>query len=274
MAEIGALLRETRMRKRIDISEIEAETKIRARYLRALENEEWDLLPGPTFVKTFLRTYADYLELDSRSLVEDYKHRFEPAVGEPLAPFAAGRGPRRERRRRLRPRVSPLLIGVLVFAALIGILFVVGTIGDDDGGEEPAGAPPPAATSQPTSDDDAAAERRRRRAAQRERRERAERRRRAAARRTLRLQFVASAPVSVCLVDSRGRKVIDGETLDPATQRKTYRSRSFRAWFGNGSVEVRVVGARTLDVPDRPNVAGYRVSRERLRLLTAESPCT
>ena len=46
------------MRNRIDITEVEAATKIRAKYLRALENEEWDLLPGPTFVKTFLRTYA------------------------------------------------------------------------------------------------------------------------------------------------------------------------------------------------------------------------
>ena len=49
------------MRARIDVSEIEAQTKIRAKYLRALENEEWGLLPGPTFVKSFLRTYAQAL---------------------------------------------------------------------------------------------------------------------------------------------------------------------------------------------------------------------
>ena len=77
MPEIGDQLRETRMRQRIDITEVEAATKIRAKYLRALENEEWDLLPGPTFVKTFLRSYADYLGLDSRQLVEEYKQRFE-----------------------------------------------------------------------------------------------------------------------------------------------------------------------------------------------------
>ena len=47
MPEIGDQLRETRMRNRIDITEVEAATKIRAKYLRALENEEWDLLPGP-----------------------------------------------------------------------------------------------------------------------------------------------------------------------------------------------------------------------------------
>src|SRR3978361_923346 len=63
MPDSGAPLREARMRARIDVSEVEAQTKIRAKYLRALENEEWDLLPGPTYVKTFLRTSADALGL-------------------------------------------------------------------------------------------------------------------------------------------------------------------------------------------------------------------
>ena len=88
MPEIGQTLRETRMRNRIDITEVEAGTKIRAKYLRALENEEWDLLPGPTFVKTFLRSYADYLGLDSRMLVEEYKQRYERPSTMELTPFA------------------------------------------------------------------------------------------------------------------------------------------------------------------------------------------
>src|SRR3954452_16328382 len=96
MLDIGAQLRETRMRRRIDISEVEAATKIRAKYLRALENEEWALLPGPTFVKTFLRTYAEYLGLDARSLVDEYRQRYEtPATSEltPLRPPGLGGGP-------------------------------------------------------------------------------------------------------------------------------------------------------------------------------------
>jgi len=104
MPEIGDQLRETRMRNRIDITEVEAATKIRAKYLRALENEEWDLLPGPTFVKTFLRTYADYLGLDARNLVEEYRARYErPAVQE-LAPFGTSLGGRRAQRERKRRR--------------------------------------------------------------------------------------------------------------------------------------------------------------------------
>ena len=87
MPEIGDQLRETRMRNRIDIADVEAATKIRAKYLRALENEEWELLPGPTFVKTFLRTYADYLGLDARNLVEEYRARFERPDGAGADPF-------------------------------------------------------------------------------------------------------------------------------------------------------------------------------------------
>ena len=89
MAEIGQTLRETRLRNRVDITEVEAGTKIRAKYLRALENEEWDLLPGPTFVKTFLRSYADYLGLDSRLLVEEYKQRFERPGPQDMLPFSS-----------------------------------------------------------------------------------------------------------------------------------------------------------------------------------------
>ena len=102
MPEIGDQLRETRMRNRIDITEVEAATKIRAKYLRALENEEWDLLPGPTFVKTFLRTYADYLGLDARNLVEEYRARYE-------RPSAAGADAvrRQPRRRGARARAGP-----------------------------------------------------------------------------------------------------------------------------------------------------------------------
>src|ERR687890_2832975 len=104
MPDIGAMLRETRMRERIDITEVESATKIRAKYLRALENEEWDLLPGPTFVKTFLRTYGDYLGLDSKMLVEEYKQRFERVSASELMPF---QGPLSGRRQRRKPVVPP-----------------------------------------------------------------------------------------------------------------------------------------------------------------------
>src|SRR4051794_37562789 len=98
MTDIGSTLQEARMRARIDISEVESATKIRAKYLRAIENEEWEMLPGPTFVKSFLRTYAEYLGIDGRLLVEEYKLRHEPLPDQnELQPIAPPRAHRRLR---------------------------------------------------------------------------------------------------------------------------------------------------------------------------------
>ena len=145
MPEIGDQLRETRMRNRIDITEVEAATKIRAKYLRALENEEWDLLPGPTFVKTFLRTYADYLGLDARQLTEEYRARYERPSGQELTPFGTNLGSRRSRPRR--PVFAPWMAVIAGVLVLVVALFLLGSWGgDDDPGDEVDATPTPTAT--------------------------------------------------------------------------------------------------------------------------------
>src|ERR671922_588675 len=98
MPSIGETLREARMRQRLDIADVEMRTKIRAKYLRALENEEFGMLPGPTFVKTFIRTYAELLGLDPHVLVEEYRAGYEPHDEHEVQPLAAPAGGGRERR--------------------------------------------------------------------------------------------------------------------------------------------------------------------------------
>jgi cytoskeletal protein RodZ len=100
MADIGAMLREARMREHLDIAEFEARTKIRAKYLRALEDEEWSLLPGYTFTKAFLRTYADMLGLDGRLLVDEFKRQYpDPSEIELATVLPSRRDARRSRER-------------------------------------------------------------------------------------------------------------------------------------------------------------------------------
>src|SRR3954471_2798611 len=151
MPEIGSTLRETRMRRRIDMTEVEAATKIRAKYLRALENEEWDLLPGPTFVKTFLRTYAEFLDLDPRVLVEEYRQRYERPASQDLTPFGPGLGGQR-RRRRQRPRrnFAPLILGVLGILLLVGSLYALSLLGNEDDANTPVATATPQATATAT----------------------------------------------------------------------------------------------------------------------------
>ena len=84
MFEIGNSLREARLRRHIEFADAEHGTKIRGKYLRALEDERFELLPSHTYIKGFLRSYADYLGLDGQLYVDEYNSRF--VVGEEEAP--------------------------------------------------------------------------------------------------------------------------------------------------------------------------------------------
>jgi len=94
MFEIGNTLREARLRRGLDIADCEQATKIRAKYLRALEEEQFDVLPAPTYVKGFLRTYAEYLGLDGRLVLDEYESRFE-GLGEGPGEFDQSQRARR-----------------------------------------------------------------------------------------------------------------------------------------------------------------------------------
>jgi cytoskeleton protein RodZ len=123
--EIGNSLREARLRKDLDFPELEQGTKIRAKYLRALEDENFDQLPASTYVKGFLRTYADYLGLDGQLYVDEYNVRY--ASGEDVLErrIRGGGGGSPSRRPRMRQRrfesrmVWLALVGIAVVTALV-----------------------------------------------------------------------------------------------------------------------------------------------------------
>jgi hypothetical protein len=122
--EIGTSLQEARLRKQIDIPEAEQGTKIRAKYLRALEDEEFELLPAQTYVKGFLRSYAEYLGLDGQLYVDEYNSRY--VIGEDGGgdqPFRARRreAPRARTpaHRRFEKGVVLLTLGAIVAVAAL-----------------------------------------------------------------------------------------------------------------------------------------------------------
>jgi cytoskeleton protein RodZ len=232
MPEIGETLRETRMRRRIDMTEVEAATKIRAKYLRALENEEWDLLPGPTFVKTFLRTYAEYLDLDPRLLVEEYRQRYERPSTQELTPFRPGR-----RRQRPRRHWGPGIVVGIGVVALLAALYGLSLLGQDN---EPNA--PVVATSTPTP--------------KAKKKASSKHHHKHAAPTRVSLRLVATAPVYVCLEDAGGHPVLNGVTLSSGQRTSSFRSRRFRANFGNGSVRMRING-HTYRAADTGNPVGY-----------------
>lgn len=113
MFEIGPTLRETRAQQRIGLVEAEQVTKIRSKYLQAIEDEDFDTLPGPVYTKGFLRTYADFLRLDGQLFVDEYNARYGlRAEAEDRAVLAA-----RHRRRRRAPSMRAILTTSLMLLA-------------------------------------------------------------------------------------------------------------------------------------------------------------
>ena len=105
------------MRARIDISEIEAETKIRAKYIRCMEDEQFDVLPSGTYVRGFLRTYADYLGLDGQLYVDEYSSRFGDLPAERVTR-------RRERPQQRRNESSNAVLIALAGIVAVGVLLL------------------------------------------------------------------------------------------------------------------------------------------------------
>jgi hypothetical protein len=133
--EIGNSLREARYRQQLELSEVEQATKIRARYLKALEEEAFDALPAQTYVKGFLRTYADYLGLDGQLYVDEYNSRYSAGEEEPREPVVARRTARvSSPHRRFERR------GVLFALAGIGILFALFIAAFKFGGHDNTGS--------------------------------------------------------------------------------------------------------------------------------------
>jgi cytoskeleton protein RodZ len=256
MPDIGTTLREARMRARIDISEIEAETKIRAKYLRALENEEWDLLPGPTYVKSFLRTYADALGLDGKLLIEEYKLRHERLSDVELQPIAPPG--QRERRRRPRAAISRgWLVGVVVLALLAG-LWVIGNRNDSDGGGQ-GSTPPPASTPSTSTSTASKASSAKKKAA----------RKKAKAKPKLaRLQIVATGQVYVCLKAAGKRTPVPGIVLTGGARQGPYKSSHFRLQLGTSEARL-IVNGKSRTVPPAANGIGYEITPTKVRRLPA-----
>jgi hypothetical protein len=119
MFDIGSSLREARLRQELDFPELEERTKIRPKYLRALEDERFDILPAPTYVRGFLRSYAQALGLDGQPFVDEYNSRF--TVGEDDAPLRARSvpPPRRDRGPRESRIAAVALVAIAIATALV-----------------------------------------------------------------------------------------------------------------------------------------------------------
>jgi cytoskeleton protein RodZ len=224
---IGETLREARMRQQVDIADVEATTKIRAKYLRALENEEFDLLPGPTFVRSFLKTYAEHLGLDARVLVEEYRASHEALPEEEPPPaLAAGRPP--SRREPPRYERGPPPTGLIVAGGVVALLLLFLVLGLTGGERRDSDAGGEQATERSRGE----SARERRRAAARDRRKAPER---------VTLRVVPAESTYVCVDRGSDQALVYEGSLSTA---RTFRGKRLRLNLGRPSARVTANGRR------------------------------
>ena len=242
---IGQILREARNRRKVDLSTVEAATRIRVRFLRAIENEEWDVLPEGVYTRGFIRTYAGYLGLDGERLADDFRHEVEgvgrrgPSVE--LAPVAASAATGTPGGRRSLPRPAWLVaVAAIAAAVLIVVLLPGGGSGGGNGNRKAAQGRAAKTTPQSQSHVATPAQ--------------------ATARKGVSVRLSANAEVWVCLLDAKGTHLIDGQILEAGAEEGPFRSGSFTVAFGNGEVEMTIDGKRA-EIPETSSPVGYSVDR-------------
>jgi len=153
--EIGNTLREARVRRNLTLQQVEEDTKIRVRYVQAMENEDFDVMPGATYVRGFLRTYSEYLSLDPDVIVDEYRSR-GVRKGEILEPFGGVSmlgAPRRHRGR------NTIVFVAVICLLVLGVIWILGRGSDTPpstkpgalGITSPSPSPSPSAKPVPTA---------------------------------------------------------------------------------------------------------------------------
>jgi hypothetical protein len=232
---IGPTLREARTRRKVDLSEVEAAIKIRIRYLQAIENEEWDALPGGAYTRGFIRTYAFYLGLDGERLADEYRRSAAPQSGDrvPKRVEPVPMGPRRGR-----PRFSGPVLVAAVCLVLVAIVVGIGLAGGGGGSSSSSTSP---------------AGKEGHRGGKKGKRKNA-----TAAQPGVAMSLAATAEVWVCVLDDAEKPLVDGKILAQGAEAGPFRSGGFEIALGNGSVTMLVDGKQA-EVPASSSPVGYRI---------------
>ncbi len=250
MPGIGETLREARTAAGIQLDDAERTIRIRIRYLDALENEEWDVLPGDAYVRGFLHTYADFLGLDGAALVDEYDRQVVPAMAErsidapfePPRPMDGGN-----------PTMRRIGWGAIFVAAALAALFIVlGITGGSSqspknnhhqhhrGGDKQGSAQ--SSTTTTTTPSEAT------------------------------VSLTPTGTVWVCLVDQSGKALVNGETLTTGDSRGPFKAKDMQLTLGNGEIQVELNG-KQVSIPSAANPVGFDLTPQGAKpLSTADSP--
>jgi cytoskeleton protein RodZ len=250
----------------VDLEQIEAATGVRTRYLRAIEAEDWGVLPEEFYARSFIRKYAVYVGVAPEPLVEEYRRQRGTAGrgAAPTSPFAKTTSRRAEalRRRRRRQGIYAWL-GTAIFAAAVVVAVVLLASGGDGGtkaspngnGGAGAGGTKPGGGAKGGGKDSEAGTAPGGGAGEANG---GAGRRGGGQAKTVELKVEPTAEVWACVENAAGKPLVDGVTLTAGEAVGPFHSRSFTVAFGNGSVALWVDGER-VQTPSSPNPIGLAI---------------
>lgn len=258
MGVIGDTLSEARTRRAVDLEEVHAATGIRPRYLRAIEQEDWDALPEEFYARSFIRKYAQYLEVDPDPLVAEYRRQRGTSGNggdAPTSPFARTSSRRADalRRRRRRQGVYAWLAAAALVAVVVVVLVLIASGGGSGGTKEATGGSGKGqgnAKSGHAGKGNGAAGKGKGAAGKTTG---------AGSAKTVKLRIEPTAEVWACVLDAKGKPLVDGLTLAAGETIGPFKSRSYSAAFGNGSVQISIDG-KGVKTPETPSPMGFTVT--------------
>jgi hypothetical protein len=245
----------------VDLDEVHAATGIRPRYLQAIEQEDWDALPEEFYARSFVRKYAQFLDLDPEPLVEEYRRqRGSGDRGDaPTSPFARTRSRRADalRRRRKRQGIYAWLGVGAVLAAIVVVVVLLLSGGGGDGGSR-AGKNAAVGNSSGKAGAKGAGKGAAKGAGQGKGGAGNAGAGKAKTTHGVKLEVEPTAEVWACVLDGKGKALVDGLTLAAGETVGPFHAGSYTAAFGNGSVRVVVDGVAA-KTPDTPSPMGITV---------------
>lgn len=121
--EIGARLKEARETKGISLDSLQETTKIQKRYLEAIEEGNFHILPGKFYARAFIKEYAVVVGIDSNELLEEYKEEVPKSEDENTAQYTRINRSRKDKSSTKSPAVFSLIPTIIVIILVIGIIF-------------------------------------------------------------------------------------------------------------------------------------------------------
>lgn len=124
MSELGTRLKEARTAKGYSLEDLQEMTKIQKRYLAGIEEGNYSMMPGPFYVRAFIKQYADAVGLNSDELLESYKQEVPTSSKEEVYQTMNTAPSRRRPISRSSSRVSEVFPMILVALFIIGALVI------------------------------------------------------------------------------------------------------------------------------------------------------